>query len=153
MTASLDSTRKKAIFSTEWKPGEAYVLLIPKDAVADSAGTQLVKNDTLRFNAKNEKDYGRTILRFKNYDSSKNILLQFLIGDEIKFSFPLAGPEFSNTRFLPGEYTVRILQDDNKDGKWTPGNYTEKRQPEKAITLSQKLGIRADWDNERDIEL
>ena len=153
IVASLDSSAKKISYQPLWKPGETYILVIPKDAVEDSAGNKLAKNDTLRFAAKNETDYGRAILRFKNYDSSANLVLQFLVGEEIKFSYPLLGAEFRNNRFPPGEYTIRVLSDDNRDGKWTPGNYSQKKQPEKAVTLPQKLGIRADWDNERDIEL
>lgn len=148
-----DSVAKKFSYQFPWKAGEAYVLLVPKDAVEDSAGNKLAKDDTLRFTAKKDADYGRVVIRFKNFDPAKNQVIQFLIGEEIKLSFALTGPEFSNKQFPPGEYTIRILNDDNKDGKWTPGNYSKKLQPEKAVTLSQKLGVRADWDNERDIEL
>ncbi|RYD83708.1 MAG: hypothetical protein EOP53_00015 [Sphingobacteriales bacterium] len=152
-TIVIDSIAKKISYQTNWKPGESYVLVIPADAVADSAGNKLSKNDTLTFTAKKEADYGRVVLRFKNFDAAKNPVLQFLVGEDIKFSFPLTAAEFRNNRISPGEYSIRILNDDNKDGKWTPGNYTLKRPPEKAITLPQKLGVRADWDNERDIEL
>ena len=55
--------------------------------------------------------------------------------------------------FPPGEYGIRILYDTDKNGKWTPGNYTKKLQPEKAVTLPQKLSVRADWENEREINL
>ncbi len=150
---NIDSTAKKIMYHPVWVPGEEYVLIIPKDAVADSVDNNLLKDDTLRFTTKKETDYGRIILRFNNYDSAKNTVIQFLIGDEIKLSASLTGNEYSNKRFPPGEYTIRILTDDNNDGVWTPGNYAEKRQPEKAITLPQKIGIRPDWDNERDIEL
>lgn len=150
---TMDSTAKKLTYDLAWKPQESYILIIPKDAVEDSAGSKLVKDDTLRFTVKKEADYGRMILRFKNYDPSKNPVIQFVVNDEVKYSFPLTGAEFSNNRFPPSEYSIRILHDTNKDGKWTPGNYSKKLQPEKAITLPQKLGIRADWDNERDIEL
>ncbi len=149
----LDSTAKIIFYTPVWKPGEAYLLIVAKDALSDSAGTKLVKNDTLKFTAKKEADYGKVILRFKNYDQSKNPVLQFTSNQVVKFSYPLAGAEWSNNRFPPGEYELRILYDDNKDGVWTPGNYPKKLQPEKAITIPQKLSIRADWDNERDIVL
>jgi hypothetical protein len=152
-TPVLDSTQKLISFKPIWKPGEAYLVIINKDALADSTGNKLSKNDTIRFVAKTEADYGRIILRFKNYDPGKNPVLQFISNETIKFSFPLTGAEFTNKRFPPGDYELRILFDNNKDGVWTPGNYTKKIQPEKAITLPQKLSIRADWDNERDITL
>lgn len=150
---SMDSTAKKVSYALAWQPEASYILIVPKDAAEDSAGNKPAKDDTLRFTAKKESDYGRMILRFKNYDPSKNPVIQFVSGDEVKYSFPLTGPEFSNNRFPPGEYSIRILNDDNRDGRWTPGNYSKKIPPEKAITLPQKLGIRANWDNERDVEL
>jgi hypothetical protein len=54
---------------------------------------------------------------------------------------------------LPAEYQIRILFDDNKDGVWTSGNYGKKLQPEKVVSLPKKISIRADWDNESDIDL
>jgi hypothetical protein len=147
----LDSTKKIVTLGPAWKPGEFYVLIINKDAVQDSTGNKLSKTDTLRFAAKTDADYGRVTLRFTNYNQAKNPVLQFVSNQLLKFSFPLTGPEWTNKRFPPGEYELRILNDDNKDGLWTPGNYSKKLQPEKVITLPQKLSIRADWDNERDI--
>jgi hypothetical protein len=147
----LDSTKKIVTLDPAWKPGEFYVLIINKDAVQDSTGNKLSKTDTLRFAAKTDADYGRVTLRFTNYNQAKNPVLQFVSNQLLKFSFPLTGPEWTNKRFPPGEYELRILNDDNKDGLWTPGNYSKKLQPEKVITLPQKLSIRADWDNERDI--
>jgi hypothetical protein len=41
--------------------------------------------------------------------------------------------------------------DNNNNGTWDTGNYLLKKQPEQAITIPQKLTVRADWDNERDI--
>jgi hypothetical protein len=149
----LDTTQKLLTFNPVWKPGEAYRIILNKESVADSTGNKLAKNDTIRFLAKTEADYGRITLRFKNYNQAKNPVLQFISNDVIKFSFPLTGAEWTNKRFPPGDYELRILSDTNKDGVWTPGNYSKKIQPEKAITLPQKLSIRADWDNERDITL
>ncbi len=152
-TPVLDSTKKILTFNPTWAPGQSYLLVINKEAVQDSTGNKLTKNDTLRIITKTPADYGRVTLRFKNFNVGKNPVLQFLIGNALKFSYPLTAAEWSNTRFPPGEYELRVLYDDNKDGVWTPGNYKEKRQPEKAVTLPQKLSIRGDWDNERDIAL
>ena len=93
------------------------------------------------------------ILRFKNLDISKHPILQFVEGDIIKYSYPLTGTEWSNKLFTPGQYEIRILYDSNQNGIWDPGNYSKKLQPEKAVTLAEKISIRADWDNERDIQL
>ncbi len=151
VTAVLDSTKKIVTLAPTWTPGGAYLFIINSDAVQDSTGNKLAKTDTLKIVAKSDVDYGRITIRFNNYDQSKNPVLQFVSNQVVKYSFPLSGPEWSNKRFPPGEYELRILNDHNQDGQWTPGNYGKKIQPERAITLPQKLAIRADWDNERDI--
>ncbi len=112
-----------------------------------------MKADTINFTAKKNEEYGRVVLRFKNYDQAKNPVLQFISNSKIVYTFALTGAEWTNAFILPGEYELRILFDENKDALWTPGNYLKKLQPEKAVTLPQKLPIKADWDNERDITL
>jgi hypothetical protein len=93
------------------------------------------------------------VLRFSNLDLAKHPVLQFVQGEEIKKSYPLTTMEWSNKFVSPGEYDIRILFDDNNNGKWDHGDYSKKLQPEKAITLTLKLAVRANWDNERDIKL
>ena len=128
-------------------------MLFRSTALSDSANNHLTKADTIRFTAKQPSDYGNVVLRFSNLDLSKHPVLQFVQGDEIKNSYPLTSLEWSNKFINPGEYEIRILFDDNNNGKWDTGNYSKKLQPEKAITLKDKLAIKANWDNERDIKL
>lgn len=150
---TVDSTRKKITFTVNWSPDRDYVLLLGSGAFTDSAGNQLPKADTMKFKTRRVEDYGRVALRFSNLDLEKKPVIQFLIGDEIKLSAPLTSNQWANSRFLPGEYDMRILYDRNGNGRWDPGDYSQRLQPETVVTLSQKLAIRADWDNERDISL
>jgi Bacterial Ig-like domain len=149
----MDSTAKKIFLDIKWKPEMLLVLIIDTSAVRDSVGNRIAKNDTIRFTTKRVEDYGKLTLRFNDLDISKNPVLQFLSGETVKYSYPITGKEWVNNMFTPGEYGIRILYDTDKNGKWTPGNYTKKLQPEKAVTLPQKLSVRADWENEREINL
>ena len=150
---STDSTAKKIIITTNWKPDVALVLIVDKDAVQDSADTKLLKSDTVRFTTKRTEEYGKLTLRFNNIDLTKNPVIQFVLGENVKYAYPITSSTYANTLFPPGEYTVRILYDNDKNGKWTPGNYSKKIQPEIVVALPQKLSVRADWDNEREINL
>ena len=152
-TWTIDSSRTKIMLTAKWQEAMAYRLIIDTTAFSDSSGNQLTKADTIRFTTKESSDYGNVVLRFSNLDLLKHPVLQFVQGDEIKTSYPLTQKEWSNKFMAPGEYEIRILYDDNNNGKWDPGNYAKKLQPEKAITLTQKLAVRANWDNERDIKL
>ncbi len=150
---SIDSTAKKIFLDVKWKPEMPLVLIIDTSAVSDSVGNKIAKNDTIRFTTKRIEDYGKLTLRFNNLDVTKNPVLQFLSGETVKYSYPLFTKEWNSNMFTPGEYGIRILYDTDKNGKWTAGSYTKKLQPEKAVTLPQKLSVRADWENEREINL
>ncbi len=150
---SLDSTRKVLTLASAWREGADYFLIIDKDAVEDTTGTQLTKADSIRFRTKEKTDYGNLLLRFTKLDTAKHIVLQFLKGDVIIRSVPVTAATWNDKLFEPGEYDLRILYDNNNNGIWDPGSYTTKRQPERVITLPKKISVRAGWDNEKDIEL
>lgn len=150
---TIDSTRKIVSLATNWKEDSYYLLIIPKEAVADSNNTPLAKTDSLLFGTKRESDYGNVIFRFSNIDFAKKPVLQFVSGEEITNSYPLTTLEWSSKLFIPGEYEIRILLDDNGNGKWDGGNYDKKRQPEKVIPIKQKISIRPNFDNEKEISL
>ena len=49
-------------------------------------------------------------------------------------------------------YTVRLLEDQNGNGRWDTGDYWSRRQPEKIV--SKKLEpLRANWEVEATISL
>ena len=80
--------------------------------------------------------------------------LQILQGERVIEGIPLTQPVFSRKPFPPGEYTMRLLYDTNKNGVWDTGRfYGEHRQPEIVISLKTPLSVRANWDNEKDIVL
>jgi hypothetical protein len=39
------------------------------------------------------------------------------------FSTPLTTNQYSNSLFNPGDYELRILFDENKNGIWDPGDF------------------------------
>jgi hypothetical protein len=128
-------------------------LVISKDIGSDSTGLSLAKSDTIRFRTKSETEYGSLKINFVNFQANKNPVLQFVKTNDVVKSYPLNAPTWSAALFEPGEYELRILYDDNKNGIWDTGNYSKKLQPEKAYSIPQKLNIRANWENERDIVL
>jgi uncharacterized protein (DUF2141 family) len=150
---SLDSTRKLLTLTSTWKEGSDYFLIIDKDAVKDTTGTQLAKADSIRFRTKEKTDYGNLVLRFTKLDTAKHIVLLFLKGEELVKSVAVTAVSWNDPLFEPGEYDLRILYDENINGKWDPGSYADKRQPERVITMPKKISVRAGWDNEKDIEL
>ncbi|MEO6550413.1 MAG: Ig-like domain-containing protein [Ferruginibacter sp.] len=152
-TITLDSTSKNLHIKTPWKENTHYLLVVSKDAISDSTGLELAKADTIRFTSKKESAYGNLVIRFSNLAAVKHPVLQFLHGEDIYKSVPITTAQWTDKLFVPGDYELRILFDENNNGTWDPGSYEKKIQPEKAITLDKNLSIKANWDNERDIRL
>lgn len=150
---NIDSTRKVISMKTKWAEDFNYILVVNKEGVTDSAGKQLTKNDTLKFTTKKETEYGNITLRFSNIALTQKPIVQFVQGDEVKQSFPLTSKEWNAKLFAPGEYELRILYDENGNGKWDAGSYEKKKQPEKIKAVTQKISIRPNFDNEKEITL
>jgi hypothetical protein len=149
----LDTATNSLTSTYKWLAEKSYYLIIEKDAVTDTLGKSNTKTDSIKFDTKKLEDYGKLVLRFSNLELSKKPVLQLINGENIKYTFALTSTEWNNNLIAPGDYDIRILYDKNNDGKWTPGNYFKKIQPEQSITLPQKLTIKANWDNEREIKL
>lgn len=135
---------RKAV-KVKWEPGGQYVVTIDSASVSDVYGlvngplkqnvgvTALDKYGTLYVDVDSVPDGGLLQLT----DTKGNVLRQNYLRPNGKAGF----------RYLkPGDYMLRILVDDNRDGKWTTGSWDERRQPETLIYYMEKVNVRQNWD-------
>ena len=142
------------VLTNTWQENTLYHLIMDKDFAEDSTGKKLLKSDTLSFRTKRLADYGRLKLKLRNLDLTKNPVLQFFTNGALSHSFPLSGPDLNVPLFFPGEYELRILLDDNRNGKWDPGIFFGKhQQPELVKPVERRLLIKPNWENEFEIAL
>ena len=111
-----------------WTENTAYNIIIDKEFAADTAGRKIPRNRYLSFRTKKETEYGLVRLRLLNLDLTKIPVLQFVQSDGVEFS-PIRDQHAISMRelFEPGEYDLRILYDENKNGKWDPGSFFKNR--------------------------
>lgn len=152
-TLAKDTSNTKIILTTQWKENFAYKLIMYKDALKDSAGNGLAKNDTIKFFTKKETDYGSVKIRFNNLDTTKFPVLQIYKQTELIEAIKITQKEFSRKLFTPGDYELKILYDKNNNGIYDAGSFKKKLQPEIIVPLDKKLSVRANWDNETEIFL
>ena len=153
VSTQIDSSRKQILLDTKWLPETIYYLLINANAVKDSSGLALTKTDTIKFVTKSKDDYGSVKLNFFHLDTTKHPIMLLFEGDQMKYKIPLTSNSWFNKMMLPAELEIRILYDENNNGQWDPGNYSQKIQPEKVIAIPNKMTIKANWENENDIVL
>lgn len=150
---SIDTTQTNLIIQSNWKEKAMLKLIIAKDALTDTAGNGLAKNDTVSFVVKSAADYTNLRLRFPTIDLKANPVLQFYQNDKLVESVALTAKEFRRRLFIPGEYELRILYDENKNLSWDAGNYLLKRQPEKVRAVLQRLNAKANVEIDTEVVL
>lgn len=149
-----DSINKQLLLVNTWKHGGKYDLFLDKEYAADSSGLKSLKNDTISFRVKTEKEYGSVRIRFTELDTASHPVLLFYNNDDIVGRYPLTGKEFFRQKFKPGSYKLGLLFDINRNGVWDPGDYfaKPKRQPELVQPLNNTITVKENWDNELVIE-
>jgi hypothetical protein len=90
-------------------------------------------------------------------DDSLNVplLIELLSkeGKPIEFSDCQLNKELLFSGLLPGAYRLRLIRDENNNGKWDTGSFEKKLQAEQYEYYAAELVIRAGWDLEQRWEL
>ena len=150
---TIDSTQKKLSLEVPWMEGTTYHLILNKGAAVDTMGKQWIKTDTLSFSTKRKADYGKLKIRLRGLNMLQQPVLQLLQGERLYQSYKLTGPLFEKELMVPGDYSLRILFDENGNGNWDTGEFFKKRkQPERVIPIEKKIAVKANWSNEYEIE-
>ncbi len=108
-------------------------------------------NDTLNFKVKTPvfSDLGilnMTVNNLKSYPvivqltNSKGEVYKELIHQEDD------GNLFIFNYLKPGKYLLRVIYDENNNGKWDTGSYLNKSQAEEIIYFPKEIEVRANWD-------
>jgi uncharacterized protein (DUF2141 family) len=153
-TLVIDSNRKKISLVYQWKPDTDYRIIVQKDFATDEKGNTLPRGDTIRFKTKSQKEYGSVKIRFAPSALPTKPVLQIIQSGKIIRSIAVTnGKQVDIAVFKPGEYELRMLNDENGNGIWDAGSFFKnKKQPERVTLISKKLNVRADWENELDVE-
>jgi Bacterial Ig-like domain len=149
-----DSSNRKLTLTNQWAENTTYHLVMDKDFAEDSSGKKLLKTDTLTFKTKKLADYGALKIKIKELDITKNPVLIFVANGVVFKSVPMTSTTFSEILFFPGDYELRMLYDDNKNGSWDPGKFFGKhQQPELVKPIERKITVKPGWQNEYEIAL
>lgn len=153
---ALDSTRvssrisinrklnQPTIFFPKTENNSYKVLLLP-GALTDFFGRE---NDSLQFSVKTRTsaDYGTMALQLENVERFP-IIVQ-LVDDKYKVvaeDYLTSDREVYFDELSPNKYFLRVIYDDNENGKWDTGDFLERRNPEKVIYYPSRIDVRANW--------
>jgi hypothetical protein len=132
-----------------WEPNTGYILEIDSTAFENIYGTTSMKVKQ-NFTTQKEDYYGRIILdltsvttplliELLNNSKEEKVLKTLTTSKEGEVTFDFLSPE---------KYRVRIIFDDNNNGKWDTGDFGKKTQPERVAYLPEIVKVRSNWDNQ-----
>ena len=100
----------------------------------------------IKFRLAKEEDYG--VINGTIETKETKYILE-LINMNYKPLKTIKNPKkFRIKNLKPGEYTLRVIIDTNKNGKWDNGNLDKNIEPEKIIYYKEKIVLRANWEIE-----
>lgn len=136
---------REVIVASGWIPGKKYVLTIYPNAFTNILGES---TDTIKvsFKYKEEKDYGKLFLNMEVEEG--NYILQLLKEGKMVSQKTFKGNSFKHNynQLAPGKYQLKLIYDENGNGKWDTGIYLKHLQPETIVYYNGEISIRQGWD-------
>lgn len=149
-TVQIDSIdRKKINFNYDYKYGDTLQLLILPGGINLLNGNT---NDTINQTIipDNPEKYGLIYLKIDSLDASEQYVFQFLDGEKIIKEEVIrdeSSKEFVFRNMDPKAFVVKLILDTNRNGRWDPGSYQDKRQSEQWQTFDLEK-LRENWELE-----
>ena len=144
---------RKAAVIYPFEAGKSYTMQLYPGAISNINEIEITDTIQFKFSRKEEKNYANLELILNNKPQAPLVLKLFkekLLYDQQQIGVADTVLHFSLLN--PGSYTIQIIRDENENGKWDSGSYSEKIQPEQCIWFRDPIILRANWDNSVTLE-
>ena len=132
-----------------------YKFIIPQGIILNSLSQT---NDSLVFTIKtnSQKDYGNFLIKINdsiNIDKSIILELEDSNNKLIREMIGKISDKFEFKYLEKGDYKLKIIYDENSNGKWDRGDFFQNKLPEKVIYFPKGINIIENWDIEEEWRL
>ncbi|MCX7862680.1 MAG: Ig-like domain-containing protein [Bacteroidales bacterium] len=136
------------------KDGKKYRIILHFDSLY-SVYQHKYNNDTILFSTYEKENFGLLKLTYMLPNENRTYTFELLNDkQQVIYSWNDNRSNQKNIDYvLPGNYTLRCIADENKNGKWDTGFYFRNLQPEKVYTYPSTVTLRANWDLEINWEI
>ncbi len=131
----------------KWHQVNNYTLIFNADAFTDIYGDKN-RRVTKRFNIDKPENYSLLTLTATVPDTGKSYIVELLTDRDVKLRSDVIHKNTSIVykNYINGKYKVRVVYDDNNNGKWDSGNVKLKKQPENIWVNPTIITLRPNWD-------
>jgi hypothetical protein len=81
---------------------------------------------------------GQVLVQLLENNDTETVLQEKIVNENGKVVFEFLAPE---------KYKVKVIYDENGDGKWNTGSYQDRTQPERVAYINEVIKVRSNWDN------
>lgn len=152
-TTNYDEFNQKLFFNFKKEVAQKYSFEILPGAVTDFFEHT---NDTLNYqiSTKELEEYGNLKVKLENAKSFPVIVELLKSTGEVVASTYMENNTAINFNLLDAAvFSLRAIYDSNKNKKYDPGNYLEKKYSEEVVYLSEEIDVRSNWDVEQTFDL
>ncbi|MGZ5303519.1 MAG: Ig-like domain-containing domain, partial [Bacteroidia bacterium] len=143
----VDSSRTQIAFDYPFDEEKKYQLMMKNGALISYFNQQ---SDSIKHNIQLplRKDFGLLEARIGLPADNVIYLAQLVTSSgPIVYSENIALTKHVSMPYIaPGVYKLRLVKDENKNGRWDTGNVLEKKLPEEIIYYPEDLNIKANWE-------
>ncbi len=142
---SLDSKKYKLFI--EYEPLTRYILRLNEGVFTDIYG-RTIDSTQNKFTTQRDDYYGIVNVDMQNVSSP--LIIQIFNKDEKMVKQQrISSSQIVAFDFLaPSTYSLKVIFDDNNNGKWDTGNFEEKLQPERVEFYKDPIEVRSNWEVE-----
>ena len=143
----LQENSAKIRIMTKWKEGQRYKLVFLPRAVKDIFGRT---NDSIISNFSTNKAEQFSSLKVEvQANTTSPLIMQLLSADgKLVREEQVLKKQVVFEHLSAGKYLLKIVFDENNNGKWDTGKYLDKQFPEKAVLFDGKINLRPKWEQE-----
>jgi len=148
-----DDTAKKNVLllQSDWIENTVYTLRLLKGFAQDSAGTDAMPS-RYTFRTRRDDDYAKLHIHLPSKYYGDGFVFVLLSGNDTVYQRTVSDTMIHFTRLQPATYSMRVIVDKNKNGKWDTGDLLEGLQPEIVIPYLTPITLKAGWENLIDFE-
>ena len=140
-----------------WRQGSKYELIINEAAFTSIYGE---KNKRLskKFQVDKTENYSTLTIKVTVPDTAKAYVVELLSDNGEKKEILQSNYIRRNTslvyrNYRTGKYMIRVIYDENRNGKWDSGNVKQRRQPENIWVSDKVIALRPNWEAEEAITI
>ena len=152
-TKTYDEFNQKLYLDFKKEPAKKYSFTMLPGALTDFYEQT---NDTLSYQITTRKleEYGNLKVKLENIKSFP-VIIELLksTGETVASEYIEKNTTIDFKLLDPALFTLRAIYDTNKNNRYDPGNYLEKKYAEEVVYLSAEIDVRTNWDVEQTFDL